>query len=57
MCVCVQHTVAAEVQRMRRTPTNKESDMQLLENQHLAIVQENGIGGWWRVGARGIAWH
>ena len=53
--VCVVYTVALEVQRMRRTPTNKESYTQLLENQHFVIVQENWEGGMasWAVASGG----
>ena len=53
--VCVVYTVALEVQRMRRTPTNKESDTQLLENQYFVIVQENWEGGMasWAVASGG----
>ena len=36
--------MAIEVQIMGRTPTNKESDTQLLENQHFVIVHENWAG-------------
>ncbi|WP_090168797.1 MULTISPECIES: hypothetical protein [unclassified Pseudobutyrivibrio] len=36
---------------MERTPTNKESDTQLIENQHFVIGQENGQGtvAWWAI--------
>jgi hypothetical protein len=36
--------VLIELQRIERTPTNKESDTQLIENQHFVIGQENWAG-------------
>ena len=40
--VCAVYTVALEVQRMKRTPTNKESETQLQRIPILRLCKENG---------------